>query len=144
VTLSDIRVTPLKRISVVGGDVLHAIKCTDEDFRTFGEAYFSMVDHRAVKAWKRHRAMTLNLVVPFGRVRFVFVAEGNPATGPRVEIAGESDYVRLTVPPGIWFGFQGLNQRPSLILNVADTVHDPGEVERRDVDSFAYDWELPE
>jgi len=43
VTLALIRLTPLRRISVAGGDVLHAMKSTDADFRCFGEAYFSMI-----------------------------------------------------------------------------------------------------
>ena len=141
VTLADIRVTPLKRIPVVGGDVLHALKRTDVDFRAFGEAYFSLVEHGAVKAWKRHRLMTLNIVVPVGLVRFVFRLNDDPAF--RVEVGGESSYVRLTVPPNIWFGFQGLGTPTSLVLNVADIEHDPDEVERGALDMFAYDWEFP-
>ena len=35
--------TSLKHIRVPGGDVLHALKITDEGFDGFGEAYFSMV-----------------------------------------------------------------------------------------------------
>ncbi len=71
VDLEQIQVTQLKRISVIGGDVLHALKCTDTGFQGFGEAYFSMAEAGAVKAWKLHRRMTLNLVVPVGEVRFV-------------------------------------------------------------------------
>lgn len=140
-TLSDITVTPLRRIPVAGGDVLHALKRTDAAFRDFGEAYFSQVEHLAVKAWKRHRQMTLNLIVPVGAVRFVFKVDDDPAL--RVEDAGASNYVRITVPPGVWFGFQGQGAPTSLLLNVADIVHTPDEVERGAVDSIAYDWELP-
>ena len=139
--LSDIAVTPLRRISVAGGDVLHALKLTDASFRGFGEAYFSMIEHLAVKAWKRHRQMTLNLVVPVGMVRFVFKVDDDPML--RVEDAGESNYVRITVPPGVWFGFQGRGVPASLLLNVADIVHSPDEVERGAVDLFAFNWELP-
>lgn len=139
VTVADIQVSPLKRIPVSGGDVLHGLKRTDEGFRAFAEAYFSIVNHSAVKGWKRHREMTLNLIVPIGDVRFVFFADDDPE--PRVEIAGESAYVRLTVPPRIWFGFQGLAKPSSLLLNIADITHDPAEVERGDLDTFAYDWE---
>lgn len=140
VSLSDIIVAPLRRISVVGGDVLHAIKRSDVSYRGFGEAYFSQVEHLAVKAWKRHRQMTLNLLVPVGEVRFVFKVDHDPAL--RVEYAGESSYVRITVPPGIWLGFQGLSTPSSLLLNVADIEHDPAEVDRGASDMIAYDWEL--
>ncbi len=139
IDLSRIRITSLKRISVDGGDVLHAIKRTDEEFVGFGEAYFSMVEAGAVKAWKLHRQMTLNLVVPIGEVRFVFFSDSGKAR--REESIGVSNYCRLTVPPGIWFGFQGLAEHSSLILNVASIPHDPDEVERKSQEEIEYAWE---
>ena len=137
--LERILVTPLRRIAVSGGDVLHAMKRSDPGFRDFGEAYFSMIAAGAVKAWKLHRSMTLNMVVPAGEVRFVFF--GEEIAVPRVEVIGLANYARLTVPPGIWFGFQGLASPHSLILNIADILHEPDEVERRLTDAFAFDWE---
>ncbi len=138
VSIDDILLTPLQRISVSGGDVLHAMKCTDPGFVDFGEAYFSVVEKGAVKAWKRHLRMSLNLVVPVGQVRFVFMDEANHRR--EVEI-GEDHYVRLTVPPRLWFGFQGLVAPQSLLLNIADILHDPDEVERKRVDEIRFDWE---
>ena len=72
VSLNDILVTPLKRIHTIGGDVLHALKSSDTGFNGFGEVYFSWIDQSAIKAWKCHLRMTLNLMVPMGKVRFVF------------------------------------------------------------------------
>ena len=40
IKLSDISVTPLSRIERIGGDVLHAIKNTENGYVGFGEAYF--------------------------------------------------------------------------------------------------------
>lgn len=137
VTVSDIMVTPLTRVQVAGGDVLHAMKRSDPGYTDFGEAYFSFVEAGAIKAWKRHLRMTLNLVVPVGKVRFVFLDDSGHV---REEQVGKDRYVRLSVPPGIWFGFQGLAALESLLLNVADIVHDPAEVERKALDGFAYAW----
>lgn len=138
VSVDDIMITSLKRIPVAGGDVLHAMKCTDPGFGGFGEAYFSIVEKGAVKAWKCHRKMTLNLVVPVGRVRFVFADDAGQV---RDEVIGDTHYVRLTVPPGLWFGFQGLATPQSLLLNMADIPHDPEEVERKQLDEIGFDWE---
>ena len=52
VNLDDIFVIPLKRVSTIGGDVMHAIKKSDIGFNGFGEVYFSWVDQGAIKAWK--------------------------------------------------------------------------------------------
>jgi len=138
VNLGDIRVTPLSRISVAGGDVLHAMKSTDDDFAGFGEAYFSTVGSGCLKAWKRHTRMVMNLIVPVGLVQFVF--HDADCGGIREEIIGDGRYMRLMVPPGIWFGFKGMADYESLVLNLASIPHDPEEVERLPVSSIAYDW----
>jgi dTDP-4-dehydrorhamnose 3,5-epimerase len=141
VTLAAIVLTPLSRISTTGGDVLHAMKQGDAGYGGFGEAYFSWVSTGAVKAWKRHMRMTMNVVVPVGQVRFVFRSV-NAAGGDefRVEEIGVDRYARITVPPGIWFGFQGLGAPQSLVLNIASIAHDPNEVERLALTEVKYVW----
>ena len=139
VSLDDILVTPLKRIPTVGGDVLHALKKTDAGFDGFGEIYFSWVEQGAIKAWKYHKRMTLNLVVPVGEVSFVFHLT-NQKNNFRTENIGEERYVRLTVPPGIWFGFQGIASERSLLTNLADLAHDPDEVIRKKTSEIFYNW----
>jgi len=139
--LSDIRITTLRRIDTSGGDVLHAMKHNDAGYDGFGEAYFSWVSGGAVKAWKRHTRMTMNVVVPIGCVRFVF--RDVDATGAdefRVEEIGEDRYARITVPAGIWFGFQGCSTQQSLVLNIASIPHDPNEVERLNMPDINYIW----
>lgn len=138
VRLSSIRVTPLSRIPVTGGDVLHALKATETDFNGFGEAYFSTVKPSYVKAWKRHLRMTMNLVVPVGMVRFVFLDRESGAV--REEVIGIERYLRISVPPGIWFGFQGAGEHDSLVLNISSIPHDPDEVERLPVSAIEYEW----
>ena len=139
VNLEDIYVTPLNRITTVGGDVLHALKDSDTGFNGFGEIYFSWVEQGAIKAWKYHQRMTMNLVVPLGEVRFVFHLT-NQKDNFRDEIIGEEKYFRLTVPPGIWFGFQGISTGRSLIMNLADMTHDPDEVLRKKKSEIIYNW----
>jgi len=141
VALDDILVTPLKRISTDGGDVMHALKNSDLGFNGFGEVYFSWVEQGAIKAWKCHQRMTLNLVVPLGVVRFVFhLAEQKKKI--RTEKIGNDNYSRLTVPPGIWFGFQGIASGSSLLVNIADLEHDPDEVLRKNPSDFTFKWSV--
>lgn len=138
VSVSQIIVTPLLRIPASGGDVMHGLKRTDPGYVDFGESYFSLIEAGAVKAWKRHLRMTLNLVVPIGSVSFAFVDEHRRTLK---RIAGEQEYVRITVPPGIWFGFKGLAKPYSLLMNVADLPHDPKEIERKEVNSIDFEWD---
>jgi dTDP-4-dehydrorhamnose 3,5-epimerase len=136
--LRKITITPLRQIAVTGGDVLHALKNSDEGFMGFGEAYFSIIELNSIKAWKLHRLMTLNLVVPLGMVKFVFFDANGLQY--RDEIVGDSSYKRITVPPGIWFGFKGLANPMSIILNIADIEHSEDEVERKQLSEFEYNW----
>jgi dTDP-4-dehydrorhamnose 3,5-epimerase len=136
--ISTVLATPLDRISVIGGDVLHALKCTEDSFVGFGEAYFSTIELNAIKAWKRHNRMTMNLVVPFGHAKFVFAYGCGEFVCHQI---GDHNYQRLTVPPGVWFGFQGLSQSCSLILNISDVPHDPSEVDRLPMSSINYSWD---
>jgi dTDP-4-dehydrorhamnose 3,5-epimerase len=139
INVDQILVTPLRRIQVEGGDVLHGMKTSDPGYVNFGEVYFSLIEVGAIKAWKRHLRMTLNIVVPLGAVIYAFTDEQGTI---REELVSENRYVRLTVPPGIWFGFKGLYTPYSIMMNVADIPHDPTEIERKTMDQIKYDWKL--
>ncbi len=140
-TLASILLTQLPRIQTTGGDVLHAMKQSDAGYGGFGEAYFSWVAVGAIKGWKRHTRMAMNLVVPLGEVRFVFRSVHATENDEfRIEDIGVNRYVRITVPPGIWFGFQGLGAQQSLVLNIASIAHDPDEVERLALSEVNYSW----
>lgn len=136
-SVKNIVATQNKIISVLGGDVFHAMKNKDDGYIGFGEAYFSTVERGAIKAWKRHLRMTLNLVVPIGQVLFYFVDDQG---GQKKYLIGPENYLRLTVPPGIWFGFKGIGDNKNLLLNIADIAHDPEEIERKDPDEILVNW----
>lgn len=135
--INGCKLTPLRIISGEKGDVLHALKASDEGFSAFGEAYFSTVKNGETKGWKRHHHMTLNLVVPVGKIRFNLHDERSESTsfGVREEVTlSIENYQRLTIPPGVWVAFSGLADGPNLLLNIADLPHDPSESENRDLD----------
>lgn len=132
-----ISISPQKRIKVIGGDVLHVLKSTDNEYIQFNEAYFSFIESGRIKAWKRHLEMTMNIVVPIGMVEFVFYDSNK--TFICKEIIGENQYSRLTVPPKIWFGFKCVSKKDALILNISNILHSANEVERKDISSFEFD-----
>ena len=57
-----------------------------------------------------------------------------------VEDIGVRRDARITLPPGIGFGFQGLHKSESLVLNIASTPHDTNEVERLQLSDVDYIW----
>jgi len=141
--IKGLKVTPLDIIQTSGGNVMHAMKKSDTGFVQFGEAYFSIIECHAVKAWKRHHSMTLNLVVPVGRVKFV-ILDDRMQDKPELQevIISMENYCRITIPPMVWLGFQGLSKGNSVLLNIADMEHDPEEVDRKTITQIDYDWRL--
>ncbi len=144
ITIKGIELTTLKRIKHPLGDIFHGLKSDNAAFKGFGEAYFSSIKDNAIKAWKRHKRMTLNLVVPVGKVKFVFYDDRNDSetkgTFNEYILSPDDNYCRLTVSPNIWFGFKGMDSTDSLVLNIADIPHDPEEVNRAEIIDIEYNW----
>jgi len=141
--IEGLLVTSEKIISTIGGDVFHAMKNSDVGYAGFGEAYFSTIEPNAIKAWKRHHEMTLNLLVPIGKIKFVLYDDRahSPTKGgfQLVTLSTES-YQRLTVPPMVWIGFQGRGKERSTLLNIANIKHDPSEIDRKSVLDIPFYW----
>ena len=141
--IDGVIITPLKIIDVPGGDVFHGMKAGDSGFAGFGEAYFSTVEFGVIKAWKRHQKMTLNLVVPVGEIKFVIYDNKNMGKESFQEVVLSKDnYSRLTIPPMVWVGFQGISRESSMLLNIANIPHIPEESDKKEISEIIYDWSI--
>jgi dTDP-4-dehydrorhamnose 3,5-epimerase len=141
--IEDVIVTPLKRIFNEKGDILHALRCSEEGFSKFGEAYFSTVGMNDVKGWKKHSEMTLNLIVPTGCIKFVLFDDRDESSSKgrfQEVIITPDNYVRLTVPPKLWLAFQGVGDGVNMLLNIASIEHDPTESVTVALEHFDYSW----
>ena len=135
--------TPLDIIGVGSGNVLHAMKFGDAGFCGFGEAYFSKINYGAIKGWKRHRQMTLNVIVPHGQVRFILYddRDDSQTKGRYQRVLLSLDcYQRLTVPPMVWGAFEGLANPDSMLLNIAGIPHDPSEADQKPISQIDFNW----
>lgn len=141
--IEGLLVTPERRLESPKGDVLRAIKRSSPGFVGFGETYFSTVHEGVIKGWRRHNRVTLNLVVPVGRIRFVLHDDrlGSASHGRFSDVTlGGPHHARLTVPPGLWMAFQGLGTGTSVLLNLIDEEHDPTESNTVEIDAFRFDF----
>jgi len=135
--LDGVILTPLKQIYNPKGDVFHAMKKSDEGFDGFGEAYFSTIHKDDIKGWKRHIKMTLNLVVPVGKIEFV-VYDENSKEFFSVKLS-QDNYQRLTVKAGLWMAFKGCDEN-SMLLNLASIEHNPDEAVNIELNEIKYVW----
>ncbi len=135
--MDGVILTPLKRIYNPKGDILHAMKISDDGYDGFGEAYFSSVHQSDVKGWKKHLRMTLNLVVPQGAIEFVIY---NEQSQDFISVKlSEKNYQRLTIKPGLWLAFRGVETN-NLLLNLASIEHDSNEAVNLNLEDIKYEW----
>lgn len=140
--IDDVVITPLKLIEINSGDVMHAIKSSDRGYSGFGEAYFSAIHPGEIKGWKRHKKMTLNIIVPVGQIQFALYDDRNNLNIKSQDIVlSLNNYCRLTIPPMIWVAFKGLGDKESLLLNVANILHNPEESENKNLDEFEFEFD---
>lgn len=129
--IEGVEVTPLRQIADARGAVLHVVRSDTPGFDRFGECYFSEILPGKVKAWKKHLRQTQTFAVPVGRIRLVIFDDrpGSPTHGSVLDLElGRPDrYVRVRVPPGVWYGFACVGDGPGLMVNCADLIHDPAE-----------------
>ena len=124
---------PRKTITDGNGTVLQHLRSDDPFFSGFGEVYCSVIPQGAVRAWKLHRKICQRMTVPMGKVKFVLYdpRKNSPTHGQTQEIElSREKHGLFGIPPGVWYGFEGLGPGESVIVNCANEPHDPWEVER--------------
>lgn len=135
--LKKIKVFKLQKFKNSKGNVLRGFRKNDKFLKNSAEIYFSWINKNAIKGWKLHKKMTMNLVVPIGKVKFVFYNGKNFKT----IIVGERNYNRIFVPNNIFFAFQNLYKEKSLIVNNASIIHQKkDEVLKLSLNKINYLW----
>ena len=142
--IEDVLVSDLKIIDVPGGDVLHAMKREEQGYSGFGEVYFSTVEPTVIKAWKRHREMIMNLVVPIGEIRFVIVDDRDKARSSQTyfEITLSRKNYNVLLYPRCLGRFSRHGNSTSMLLNIASIPHDPNESDQKALEEIQFDWSI--
>lgn len=139
--IDGVTLTPLKIIQGDKGNVMHALKSEEQSYTSFGEAYFSTIFYNEIKGWKKHHQMILNIIVPVGKIKFVIFDDRKDSITKNsfFEVTLSTDnYCRLTVQPGLWMAFKGINEGLNMLLNIASIPHNPQEAENVSLQSINY------
>ncbi|HBY58153.1 MAG TPA: dTDP-4-dehydrorhamnose 3,5-epimerase [Candidatus Atribacteria bacterium] len=145
--IDGVLIYPLKQIPDERGKIMHMLRADDPHFGKFGEIYFSVIYPGVIKGWHLHKQTTLNYAVIVGMIKLVLYDDRkeSPTRGELMELfIGESNYVLVRIPPGIWNGFKGIGAGSAIVANCASQPHDPEEIIRMDpfTDKIPYDWRL--
>ena len=133
-TIYGLRIIPLKEISDQRGTVLHMLRSDSENFKKFGEIYFSEINPGYVKTWKKHLKMTQNFAVPAGKVIFKFYDDRSDSKSfgfkEKIIIGRPDNYCLIIVPPLVWYSFENIFDKESIIANCSSIPHDPTELKK--------------
>lgn len=125
------------------GGVKKLLRADECAYHGFGEAYLVITNSAVVKDWRLHKRMTATLFLLSGIVRLVLFdsRKGSTTYGKFQEILlSQSNQLRVTISPEIWFAFRGESKTESLLLNVANILHDDNEVVRAQKNQISYTW----
>ena len=129
--IEGVTIKQLKIIPNFKGDVLHMMRNDEQDFKSFGECYFSEINPSIIKGWKKHINQTQNFSVPVGRINIVLFDDRQDSKTFKniIEITlGRPDlYNRIKISPGIYYSFKCISTSPAMIINITDIPHDKNE-----------------
>jgi dTDP-4-dehydrorhamnose 3,5-epimerase len=144
--ISGLNLTVLNQIKDERGAVFHYLKSDNENFKGFGEAYYSKINPEVIKGWKLHKRIYQNFCVPSGAVKIViFDDRQNSSTKGLIEEVVLNDnncYWLLSMPPGLWYSFKCISKQYSLLANITNKAYDPLESITLPIinNKINYDW----
>ena len=144
--INGVKIVKLNQINHPKGKILHMIKKTSPEFKKFGECYMSEINPGCIKAWKLHLKQTQNISVPIGEIKVVLfdsrVKSSTYNILDKFSLGRPDKYHRLTIPPGIIYGFKCVSKESAIILNITDFQHDLNEAQTLALDDskVPFNW----
>jgi dTDP-4-dehydrorhamnose 3,5-epimerase len=134
-----------KRLRVIPDDrgyLFEILRCDDEIFEEFGQAYITACYPGVVKAWHAHSRQDDFFCCVDGMAKVVLydARDDSPTRGEIQEFfMGDRNPALLKIPSGVYHGFTALGTGRCLILNIPTRSYD-----RESPDELRLPWDTPE
>jgi dTDP-4-dehydrorhamnose 3,5-epimerase len=145
--IEGVIIKTLKRIADDRGTILKMQESSDNEFKGFGEIYFSTIYPGVVKGWHLHKDAILNYAVIKGMIKLVLYddREHSSTRGELMEVCiGDYNYCLVQIPNGVWNGFKGIGTETAIVADLINVTHNVDVMQRMDPhNSFIkYNWNL--
>jgi dTDP-4-dehydrorhamnose 3,5-epimerase len=145
--IEGVKTKKLKVVPDERGRLMEILRCDDEIFEKFGQAYVTTTYPGVVKGWHYHKVQTDNVVVVHGMVKLVLydAREGSPTKGEVKEFfVGIHNPMLVQIPNGVYHGWKCISPEEAIVVNCPTEPYNyknPDE-HRVPFDSPAvpYDW----
>ena len=143
VTVKQLRMIPDER-----GRVMEILRCDDEMFLKFGQAYITTAYPGVVKAWHYHKGQTDHFCVVKGMMKVVLYdsRDASPTKGEVNEFfLGDHRMILLQIPPMVYHGFKTISTEEAILINIPTEPYrydEPDEFRVHPHDNdIPYSWE---
>lgn len=144
--IDGVIIKPLKKIPDERGSIFKMQESSDNEFKGFGEIYFSTIYPGVVKGWHLHENAILNYAVIKGTIKLVLYDTriDSVTNGELQEIfIGEQNYCMVQIPCMVWNGFKCVGTETAIVADLVNIPHDIDNMQRMDPhnnDIIKYDW----
>ena len=145
--IDGVKIKKLKIILDDRGKLMEIMRCDDEVFERFGQAYFTTALPGVVKAWHYHKKQDDHFVCVAGKIRLGLydVREGSKTKGEVNEFTlSLEDPFLVKIPKGVYRAFKSVSGAESMIINIPTMAYNPKEPDEYRIDAFdndiPYDW----
>lgn len=149
--IQGVRTKALKVIPDERGRLMESLRCDDEIFLKFGQAYITTAYPGVVKGWHYHKIQVDNFVPVKGMFKVVLYDDraSSPTRGEVNEFfIGVHNPILLQIPVLVLHGFKAIGTEEAIMLNLPTEPyrHDTPDEYRVEPRSPAvpYDWSLKE
>ena len=143
VKVKNLRVIPDER-----GRLMEMLRCDDELFINFGQAYITTAYPGVIKGWHYHKQQIDNMVVVRGMMKLVlYDSRENSPTYRRINefFFGEYQPQLIQIPCFVFHGFKTISEYEAMVVNFPTEPYnydDPDEFRVHPHDNdIPYNWE---
>jgi dTDP-4-dehydrorhamnose 3,5-epimerase len=124
------------------GRLFEILRNDDAIFKRFGQVYVTTAYPGIVKAWHFHKIQTDYFCCIHGLARLVLYdpRDKSPTKGNLVEFSlGPENLELVTIPPGIYHGFQCISETEAIMLNIPTEPYNPQSPDEYRIDEHSKD-----
>ncbi|MCL4378725.1 MAG: dTDP-4-dehydrorhamnose 3,5-epimerase family protein [Actinobacteria bacterium] len=146
--IQGVKIKKLKVIPDERGRLMEMLRCDDEIFNKFGQAYMTTAYPGVVKGWHYHKIQTDNMAVIKGMMKIVLY-DGRDQSGSFKEIneffIGEHNPILLQIPPLVYHGFKCTSENEAICVNIPTEAYNYDKPDEYRVDphgsEIPYNWD---
>lgn len=149
--IDGVKIKQLKVIPDERGRLMEILRCDDDVFDKFGQAYITVGYPGIVKAWHYHKKQTDFFCTVYGMMKVVLYdsRENSPTRGEVNEFfTGIHNPLLIKIPPLIFHGFKAIGTTEAIVVNIPTEPYNRSEPDEYRIDPFdndiPYNWDVKE